>query len=882
MYLSEWASRHVETLARHHRLVWVEDPYRLISESEAETLRSRLTGLQVPVVVVDNAWTLRKALALLSPTSAKLVLIDQAYRLREPHLAPTDARPGDLIPLKAPDWKPFVPQEARFRPTIRDFLVHATNDTCWPPEVNIYPYEELARTDPQGFVAAFKSYRTSGKALTSQDLLLVGASAALGIDLVDLTDPMLALELAFHGQEKWQNLARFFNHHEIEAIRGRLGSLPRPLGDLFGPNSEMARQALVALIIFSQHAQPPELEDPGQLLPLLSPALAGYSDCPAMQVSEAPSWFITEEVPRFEDLLTESFSQRLHARLGLGDPCRARLFWERERFSSKLRQLAVGASVPARTTVSVGKPADDFSLTTLVPQFRETTRALEQVIRAAKQALDRIRLTPPQELTLQQFFDVYDQKEAYRIDSLLGALNGLIADIEGPARREWKFAPGFEERWNSDVDACRGLMNRAGRIRDDLDFEFGKLLEARYSELVPAEAITTSRFYEHFIAPRRRTTEGKIQPALILVIDSMRLDIWRRIIRPVLEQEYELEEILALAELPSETAISRACFFAGKRPGDLRPGMQETDMLAETLQRVHDIRTTFVEAAMKRAGMRYLVRSADGKTTAGVFDFPDVLSHRADWDRNTMDEALKPFVREIRALLREAGPEILVFATADHGHYRREGGSPVFLDDAADVGYRSAWIPTRVEDQRARHLFQIPAKDLGHDRPGYFVFPRPGFHLRSRELHTSAGRAGANYRHGGISMAEVVVPLVCLRHRSAPVRIRLSVNFKEGAMVGKPALILVSLSADGRLASPIRLAADTPDVEPLLVDGADTTPQQHTLKFLASSPGHRQLRIQAWLRDNLVADAPLDVDVAPAPVAEDEVKLKLKKLWGDD
>jgi hypothetical protein len=130
-------------------------------------------------------------------------------------------------------------------------------------------------------------------------------------------------------------------------------------------------------------------------------------------------------------------------------------------------------------------------------------------------------------------------------------------------------------------------------------------------------------------------------------------------------------------------------------------------------------------------------------------------------------------------------------------------------------------------------------------------------------------------------MAEVVVPLAFLRHRSAPVQIRLSVNLKEAVVVGRPVPIQVSVSADGRLDSPIRLAADTPDVDPLLVAGADTTPRHHTLQFLAAAPGRRQLRIQAWLRDLLVAEVSLDVDVAPAPTVEDEAKLKLKKLWGD-
>src|SRR5207245_7768489 len=135
----------------------------------------------------------------------------------------------------------------------------------------------------------------------------------------------------------------------------------------------------------------------------------------------------------------------------------------------------------------------------------------------------------------------------------------------------------------SDVQSCRDLMNRAGRLRDDLDHEFGKLLESRYAEVVPGEIPTTGMLYESFIAPRRRTADGKCQPALILVIDSMRLDIWRQLVRPALEREYDIEEKLALAELPSETVVSRSCFFAAKAQGELVPGLKETDALAQAI-----------------------------------------------------------------------------------------------------------------------------------------------------------------------------------------------------------------------------------------------------------------------------------------------------------
>jgi hypothetical protein len=280
--------------------------------------------------------------------------------------------------------------------------------------------------------------------------------------------------------------------------------------------------------------------------------------------------------------------------------------------------------------------------------------------------------------------------------------------------------------------------------------------------------------------------------------------------------------------------------------------------------------------------MRYYVRSSDGLTLAGVFDFPDVLSHHAGWDRHIIDQTLHPFVREIRALLKEAGPETLVFLAADHGHYRREGGSPVFLEGVRDVGHRRAWVANRIEGEKARHLFQIPAKTLGHSGSGYFVFPKPGFHLRSLEVHGTAGRSDASYRHGGLSMAEVVVPLVFLRHRAAPARLHISVNLREAVVVGQPAALQVSLSADGKVDSPVRVAADTPDVQAIMAPGASTTPSSYTLNYIAASPGRRRLRIQAWLGETLMAEAPLDLDVAPAPVAEDEAKIKLRRLWGDD
>jgi PglZ domain-containing protein len=185
-------------------------------------------------------------------------------------------------------------------------------------------------------------------------------------------------------------------------------------------------------------------------------------------------------------------------------------------------------------------------------------------------------------------------------------------------------------------------MTLAGRLRDELDLAFGKLLEARYSDIVPSEILTTDLFYEKFIAPRRRTASAVPRKAVILVIDSMRLDIWRELVRPALEHDSEMEESIGFALLPSETRISRRAFFAGKPPAAMPRAGRESELFAALLSSIHGTRVVFEDLPHRPKGMAFGVRSRDGSVHAAVFDFPDVLSHGVDWDPHTLHEAQRP------------------------------------------------------------------------------------------------------------------------------------------------------------------------------------------------------------------------------------------------
>ena len=84
--------------------------------------------------------------------------------------------------------------------------------------MNLFPYEALARRKPDRFVEAYEDFTRSGHPMTSEDLMMIGASAIFDENLMDLSNALVAMGLAFHSPKKWKDLGEYFNASEIEAI----------------------------------------------------------------------------------------------------------------------------------------------------------------------------------------------------------------------------------------------------------------------------------------------------------------------------------------------------------------------------------------------------------------------------------------------------------------------------------------------------------------------------------------------------------------------------------------------------------------------------------------------------------------------------------------
>lgn len=257
-------------------------------------------------------------------------------------------------------------------------------------------------------------------------------------------------------------------------------------------------------------------------------------------------------------------------------------------------------------------------------------------------------------------------------------------------------------------------------------------------------------------------------------------------------------------------------------------------------------------------------RGEKDKIRAAVFDFPDALSHEVDWDPHTLQEAQRPLIREVQALLAEVGPDCLVFITADHGHILQSQGARVNLEGAQDVGYRCAYSARRVEGKWASALFQIPAQVLRHNRPGWWLFPRPGYALYDASRSGGRFQLTATYRHGGLSMFEVVVPLACLRHRRTRVNVKLSFAAPAAVRVGERGFVDVSISTDGMLASPVLLTSDNDAIESATIAEVSSIPQIVHLRFAPTAPGRQRITVTAWLGGAEVGQCQGEVEVLPA------------------
>ncbi|MBD81353.1 MAG: two-component system response regulator [Crocinitomicaceae bacterium] len=286
--------------------------------------------------------------------------------------------------------------------------------------------------------------------------------------------------------------------------------------------------------------------------------------------------------------------------------------------------------------------------------------------------------------------------------------------------------------------------------------------------------------------------EGSTEPVVVICIDNIRFDQWRAI-RPSLSEYYRVEEEnVYYSIVPTATSFSRNALFSGLLPTEIeqRFGKQwgsdddftsESDlvdgMLALNGKRC---KNEFVKVNNLEEGKRLADKIGEylhNELLVISYNFVDTLTHaktELDMIKELADnEAAYRSVTsswfehspllEIMKILSEKG--IKVMLTTDHGSIRVKNAVKVIGDKNTNTNLR--YKQGKNLDYSSKEVFEVSNTEQAHlprqnvstkyifaRGDDFFVYPNNYNHFAKYYKNT--------FQHGGISMEEVLCPLVLL------------------------------------------------------------------------------------------------------------------------
>ena len=286
-------------------------------------------------------------------------------------------------------------------------------------------------------------------------------------------------------------------------------------------------------------------------------------------------------------------------------------------------------------------------------------------------------------------------------------------------------------------------------------------------------------------------------PLFLIVIDNLRYDQWK-IIERVINQRFHTEsEEIYFSILPTATQYARNSFFAGLMPGEIQKlypalwknddeeggkNMHEEELLGHQLKRLgKDVKFSYNKITKLEAGRKLADNLSNLMTNSLnviVYNFVDMLSHArtdmevirelADDDAAYRSLTLSWFehspLKDIMDQIAEKGANAII--TTDHGTIRVDDPVKVIGDRNTSTNLR--YKAGRNLNYKSNEVFAVTKPDdaflpksnmstsyiFASDRQ-YLVYPNNYNYYVNYYRDT--------FQHGGISMEEMLIPVVKLK-----------------------------------------------------------------------------------------------------------------------
>ncbi len=356
-------------------------------------------------------------------------------------------------------------------------------------------------------------------------------------------------------------------------------------------------------------------------------------------------------------------------------------------------------------------------------------------------------------------------------------INRLIELIEKDApNRDSRYSDWLElaMKWAElgaliHKDYQAGVWEQFPQIGSSLNNVFAEWLNTHYAGLrtLSAENPAMLHHVSHMLA-RELKDESSSKIALI-VVDGLSLEQWVTIRQILHEQDHNLvmRELATFAWIPTLTSVSRQAIFSGKAPFYYPSSINTTNKESKLWQQFWEtLGLSRLDIGYKR-GLRdgNVVNALDDTLNPGktkviglVVDKVDKIMHGMQLGAAGMHNQIKQWCQEgflssLISYLLDNGYQ--VWLTSDHGNIECEGkGSPSEGAVAEIRGERVRVYPTpELRDSVASSFTSARKWEPSGLPEAYFPLVAGGSDAFIKEGEKIVG-------HGGISIEEVIVPLV--------------------------------------------------------------------------------------------------------------------------
>lgn len=360
---------------------------------------------------------------------------------------------------------------------------------------------------------------------------------------------------------------------------------------------------------------------------------------------------------------------------------------------------------------------------------------------------------------------------------------------------DWKELYKRLVHWELELQEADSAMNDMLRMqKEEANQAFAKFVKRNYEQWIAnadERPLISPDVFKRCIFPR--LSAGR--KVFLLVLDNLRFDQWRAISQDLAE-DFDIEEDLYYSILPTATQYARNALFAGLMPRQIKEMYPELwvdeeedegknlneEMLIrrqlERYRRKEDFSYHKINDSSQVDKVLNQISGTNLPLNVLVINFIDILSHARtesqmvrelagnesayrsitlSWFRHTP-------IKEIFKKLASMDYDLLI--TTDHGSIRVDTPSKVVGDRNVNtnlrykLGKNLSYNAKDVYEVKQPRVLQLPQPNLSTT---YVFATGARFFAYPNNYNYYVQYYKDTFQHGGVSMEEIIIPLVTLR-----------------------------------------------------------------------------------------------------------------------